>query len=268
MTGAAIPLEDVHGQRRRARALVARVASPAELSACTIDEAYALFGSTYAGTDRARFVRDLSEKQHVILLHDRETGALKGFSTVLLREIATARGPATLFFSGDTVVDRAYWGQKELQLAAARLLLSMKLRNPTRRLYWFLISKGYRTYLILANAFPRSIPRAGAAEEVELRGLLDTVARERFGDEYDATTGTIRHATPHEYVRDGVAPVTEAALRNGHVRYFVERNPNHAAGDELACLAVVRARDLLRAMARFLLRRASRAFAVPPSRAR
>ena len=262
MTGAAISLEEAHARRPKARALAARVASPAAISSSTIDEAYALFGSTYAGTDRARFVSDLLEKQHVILLHDRETGALKGFSTVLLREIATSRGPATLFFSGDTVVDRAYWGQKELQLAAARLLLTLKLRAPARPLYWFLISKGYRTYLILANAFPRSIPRAGIDEDGELRGLLDTVARERFGDDYDPATGTIRYTTPHEYVRDGIAPVTDLALRNRHVRYFVERNPNHAAGEELACLAVVRVRDLLRAMARFAFRRATRAVGV------
>ena len=259
MTGAAISLDEARSGTRRSRALVARIAVPTELSARTIDDAYALFGSTYAATNRTRFVRDLMEKQKVILLHDRETGALKGFSTVLLREIATTRGPATLFFSGDTVVDRAYWGQKELQLAVAKLLLTLKLRNPRRPLYWFLISKGYRTYLILANAFPRAIPRIGAREDGELKSLLDQVARERFGDEYDPATGIIRYATQHEYVRDGVAPITERALANRHVRFFVERNPNHATGEELACLAVVRVRDLVRAMVRSVARRTTRA---------
>jgi hypothetical protein len=258
MTGAAISLDDARKERHLARRLVARVVTPGALSPATIDEAYALFAAAYAGTDRSRFANDLAEKQRVILLHDRETGQLKGFSTVLLSEIATSRGPATLVFSGDTVVDRAYWGQKELQLAVAALLLSLKLRQPRRPLYWFLISKGYRTYLILANAFPRSIPRDGAAEDAELRAMLDHVAGERFGDEYNAATGIIRHTVPQEYVRDGVAPVTAAALRNRHVRFFVDRNPSHGVGDELACLAVVRVRDLLIAMARFLVRRASR----------
>lgn len=267
MTGAAISIEEARRERRGARALVASVAVPAELGAGTIDEAFALFGSTYAATDRERFVRDLHEKQKVILLHDRETGALKGFSTVLLREISTSRGPATLFFSGDTVVDRAYWGQKELQLAVAKLLLTIKLQNPRRALYWFLISKGYRTYLILANAFPRSTPRAGTRDG-ELKTLLDQVARERFGDEYDPATGIIRYATPHEYVRDGVAPITARALENRHVRFFVERNPRHAAGDELACLAVVRVRDLLRAMVRFVARRTTRALGIASAAAR
>ena len=258
MTGAAISLDEARKERQPARRLVARVVTPSALLPATVDDAYALFAAAYAGTDRTRFATDLAEKQRVILLHDRETGELKGFSTVLLTEITTSRGPATLFFSGDTVVDRAYWGQKELQLAVARLLLSLKLRQPRRPLYWFLISKGYRTYLILANAFPRSIPRDGTAEDAELRAMLDHVAGERFGDEYDPATGIIRHTVPQEYVRDGVAPVTDAALRNRHVRFFVERNPSHGVGDELACLAVIRVRDLLIAMARFLLRRTLR----------
>jgi hypothetical protein len=258
MTGAAITLDEA-GKAGQHRALTARVVARADLSAATIDAAFALFASVYEGTDRARFVRDLGEKQWVVLLHDRESGALRGFSTVLLRDLVTSRGPAKMFFSGDTVVHPAYWGQKVLQLATARLLLSLKLREPRRPLYWFLISKGYRTYLLLANNFPRSIPRDATPEDRELRALLNEVAHERFGDAYDASTGVIRNCGAHEYVRTGVAPVSESALRSRHVRFFVEQNPDHAAGDELACLAVVRIRDLTRAMARFTVHRVLRA---------
>jgi len=265
MTGAAITLDEA-GKAGQARALTARVVARADLSASTIDDAYALFASVYEGTDRSRFVRDLNEKQWVILLHDRDSGALRGFSTVLLRDIATSRGTAKLFFSGDTVVHPAYWGQKVLQLATARLLLSLKLREPRRPLYWFLISKGYRTYLLLANNFPRSIPRVGAPEDRELRALLNQIARERFGDAYDASTGIIRNGGAHEYVRTGVAPISESVLRSQHVRFFVDRNPHHAAGDELACLAIVRARDLTRAMVRFTAHRALRAIGVSVNR--
>ena len=258
MTGAAITIDEARTRGQVARALRARIVAQRDLPAATVDEAYALFASVYEGTDRSRFVRDLSEKQWVVLLHDRESGALKGFSTILLRDIETPRGPARLFFSGDTVVSPAYWGQKALQLAVARLLLSLKLRQPSRIIYWFLISKGYRTYLILANTFPCSIPRAVVNEDGELRALLDRVATERFGDAYDSATGVIRNGGAHEYVRGGVAPISESALRNRHVRFFVDRNPHHASGDELACLALVRIRDLMRAMARYTGHRALR----------
>jgi hypothetical protein len=39
-------------------------------------------------------------------------------------------------------------------------------------------------------------------------------------------------------------------LVNPHVRFFVERNPGHADGEELACLAEIRLRDLARVAGR------------------
>src|SRR3954466_16002284 len=128
-----------------ARALVARALAVGDLDEATRDAAFLLFRAAYEGTSRERFEHDLAEKQHVILLHDRESGTLKGFSTVLVRQVMTERGPGTLVFSGDTVIDRNYWGQKQLQLAFARLLATLKLRAPLRPLRWFLLSKGYRT---------------------------------------------------------------------------------------------------------------------------
>jgi hypothetical protein len=259
MSGTSATLDRIARPAAPRRALVAHTITVAELDERTRDAAFHLFRAAYEGTSRERFERDLAEKQHVILLYDRESGALKGFSTVLVRQAWSPRGRATVVFSGDTVIDRAYWGQKQLQLAFARLLATLKVRAPMRPLYWFLISKGYRTYLLLANSFPRAVPRMGAPENPRLRAMLDSLAEERFGEQYDKEAGLVRYDTPHERVRDGVAPVTEAALANPHVCFFVARNPEHAAGVELACLADVRLRDLARAVVRIGWKRVARA---------
>lgn len=212
------------------------------LEPATRDAAFALFQQAYAGADRARFDGDLGEKQLIILLRDRATGALKGFSTVLL--YALPAGGGTVIYSGDTVIDREYWGQKQLQSAFARILLAHKARFPRRKLYWFLLSKGYRTYLLLANAFPRAVPRHDRGDSPDLRAILDALASARFGAQYDRHASVVRYASPHEHVRSGLAPVTPQHLENAHVRFFVSRNPGHERGDELACLAEVRWRDL------------------------
>lgn len=253
MTGTAISLPLAPSRPR----LVASVERVPALDAATRDAAYALFRAAYEGTERARFEEDLDEKQMVILLRDADDGSLRGFSTVLLLDIDGPDRPATVYFSGDTVIDPAYWGQKQLQLAAAKLLFRLKLERPGRPLYWFLISKGYRTYLILANAFPASCPRVDR-EDPELRSLLDRVASDRYGRQYDPATGIIRYDVAHEYVRQGVAPVTSEALANAHVRFFVRSNPDHERGDELACLARVRVLDLVRAALGFIVVRALR----------
>lgn len=252
-----IPLTQ-HTAVARRRSLVAQTVPAASLDARTLDAAFAVFRSAYENVSRARFEYDLQEKQHVILLRDRDTGALKGFSTVLVRAIESPHGPATVIFSGDTVIDREYWGQKQLQLAFLKLLFRTKLRAPRRPVYWFLLSKGYRTYLLLANAFPRSVPRVDRADDAGLRRILDRLATGRYGTEYDPANGVIRYATPHERVREGVAPVTTSLLENPHIRFFITRNPGHAEGVELACLADVRLRDLARAAVRFPMELARR----------
>ncbi|HEX8362634.1 MAG TPA: hypothetical protein VF613_21110 [Longimicrobium sp.] len=238
--------------------LVASTVRASELDAATRDAAFALFDALYEGGDRGRFERDLAEKHRVILLRERGTGVLRGFSTLHLRTLDDLPGRPTVVFSGDTVVDRACWGQKQLQAEWVRVMLRLKLRRPHRPLYWFLISKGYRTYLLLANAFPRAVPRHDRADLPRLREALDRVAAERFGDEYDPATSRIVYRTPHERVRDGVAPIDDALLRNRHVSYFVERNPGHARGEELACLAEVRLGDLLRVVGRVMWARRRR----------
>lgn len=231
---------------RRLRATVLPVAS---VGAGTRARAWNLFAAAYTGADRTRFERDFAAKQRVILLHDPADGSLQGFSTVAVTTLAG--GTATVVFSGDTVIAPAYWGSKVLQQAFAALLVREKLRHPGRPLYWFLISKGYKTYLMLARAFPRSVPRADHRRgDAELRRVLDVVAGDRFGAAYDADNGIIRHATPLEAVRAGLCPIDAELLADPDIAFFVQRNPGHVRGDELACLAKVRLRDAARQILR------------------
>lgn len=246
---------------RQARRLVARTVHRASLDQATIAEAFALFDAHYAGADRARFERDLSEKQLVILLHDETSNALKGFSTVLVQKAPDGL-PGTVVFSGDTVIDRNYWGQKQLQTAFARVLVAERLRSPTQPVYWFLISKGYRTYLLLANNFPISVPRTDRSDDSRLSAVLDCVASSRFGTQYEPATRIVRLEGAHDRVREGTAPITAELLENAHVRFFAERNPGHAGGDELACLARVRLRDVARAVFRIVLTRCARSLGI------
>ena len=259
MTGTALTArESAAGAVTRRRSLVASTVAVSSLDHRTIHEAYALFERAYEGADRARFLSDLAEKQLVILLRDRDSGILRGFSTVLLQELPGKR-PTVVVFSGDTVIDREYWGQKQLQIAFATLLVRLKLQSPRRRVYWFLISKGYRTYLLLANAFTRAVPRYDKPDDAELLVHLDALASARYGNQYDRASGVIRYDTAHERVREGLAPITTRHLRNPHVQFFIERNPGHVDGDELACLADVRLRDLARIGGRIALALGSRA---------
>jgi hypothetical protein len=92
-----------------------------------------------------------SEKDAVILMRDSVENRIQGFSTIL--DVRMKIGGKTVVgaFSGDTIIERSYWGQGILGKAFLSYMLKQKLKNPFRTFYWFLISKGYKTYLLMAN---------------------------------------------------------------------------------------------------------------------
>lgn len=218
------------------------------LDRTTIDAAFALFDSLYAGADRNRFEDDLFDKQLVILLRDAADDTLRGFSTVHISEVIHGRRRARLVYSGDTAIHPAYWGQKRLQRAFSMILVREKIRHPTRPLLWFLISKGYKTYLLMVRHFPHSVPRVDRKADHRLTVTLHAVARGRFGNAYDPSTGVVSYHLAKERVRRNVAPIDRPLLTNPHVAFFAARNPGHERGDELACLARIRPIDPFRTM--------------------
>jgi hypothetical protein len=211
----------------------------AELTRRDRDAMFALFTTYFATTDRVTFERDLAEKEWVILLCG-DDGGIEGFSTLM----RVQAGDATVFFSGDTIVARHRWGTFDLPRMWGRHVFAEAGDNA----YWFLICSGYRTYRFLPLFFRTFFPR-----DAGMKPLLDRVAATKFGNAYDSRTGVIRLATPAP-LREGVS---DPGLRknNPHVRFFIEANPGHADGDELACLVRIDVDNLTPAGLRMIGRR-------------
>ena len=209
---------------------------------------YALYARHYDAADRWRFEGDLDDKQYAVLLHD-EAGALQGFSTLAEYERDFGGRSIGVLFSGDTVVDAEHWGQQALAFAWLRLAGTRKMEAPQRPLYWFLISKGHRTYRFL-TAFAHTFwPARDRATPAGTQALMHELAQERFGAAYNRTTGLIRFAESHGHLRSAYANVSDAHRRRPDVDYFLARNPGYVNGDELVCLCELAA-DNLRPLAR------------------
>ncbi len=112
-----------------------------------IEQMYRLMETHYEGVRRERFRADLLEKDRVILLQDPQ-GNVRGFSTLRCYPftLATARESVRIIFSGDTIIDRRHWGHQALAFAWIWWAGREKAQFPEVPLYWFLISKGPRTY--------------------------------------------------------------------------------------------------------------------------
>lgn len=195
----------------------------------------------YENVDAARFAEDLDAKHHVIMLLD-GAGTLQGFSTIRMATETLGGRPVDVLFSGDTVIHPDHWGAKALQRGFIAFALAHKLRHPRRRLFWLLLSKGYKTYLLLTNNFPSAFPRVDVTPPAQLRALRDRIACAWWGHEYDPATELLRFTVPRDHVRTAVAALDPAARRHADVAYFLDKNPRWAQGDELVCLAEI---DLL-----------------------
>lgn len=207
-----------------------------ELDGADRDAMFALMQRHYANVRREVFERDLDEKRWVIQVRESGRGTLRGFSTQTLVSLPSAGRPIRALFSGDTVVDRRFWGDRALVQLWGQLALRL-IDRYGGELYWFLLSKGYRTYRFLPLFFHEFYPRHDRRSPAELRERLDALAEAKFGAAYDRERGVLP-AGPAQYrLRAGLGEIRHARLADPHVRFFAERNPGHPRGDELCCLA-------------------------------
>ena len=214
--------------------LTGHVVRRQDLDRRTHDEMFRLLSGHFSGADRAVFEADLAEKQCALLLED-EAGRLRGFSTMAVYLTEATGRPASVVYSGDTIVERACWGSATLPRTWIRAVRELVPADGPRDVYWLLLTSGYRTYRFLPVFFRAFYPRHDGDDADGLAPALDALARERFGERYDAADGVVRLAAPQVLVDDLLALPAGRTL-DPHVAYFLTRNRGHVRGDELACL--------------------------------
>ena len=216
--------------------LVGHVSSVVDLGSTTVDALYRLFARHYDCVDASPFRADLHEKTWVLLLQDVASSNVVGFSTMTLIEACVEGERFKALFSGDTVIDRAYWGSQELVRTWCRFVAQLKRQYP-EKLYWFLISKGYRTYLFLPLYFWNFYPRYDRPIPPLEQQLLNLLAATRFPHDFNPMTGIVEFKESHGHLKPEFAAIEPHQLRNPHVKFFLERNPGYVRGHELICLA-------------------------------
>lgn len=202
-----------------------------------IDRMYELFSEYYANHTLQTFEHDLFEKNHVILLRDKKNGSLQGFSTLLRVPLKKAGKSVLGVYSGDTVINKEYWGSGALGIEFLKYLWKLKIKKPGTPVYWFLISKGYKTYLLMANNFCTHYPRFDLETPPEYKTLMNEFYSSRFKDNYSAETGLIHYKGKACALKEHVADVTPQLLEDPKVAFFQKTNPHWSEGDELACIA-------------------------------
>ncbi len=217
--------------------LIGRLVPAADVTPRERDVMFALMDRHYSQVSRSAFETDLEEKDWVIQVLDPQTEAICGFSTQMLFDVEVAGRPIKVLFSGDTIVAREHWGDNALSHVWGRLAMSLIDTYGGCELYWFLISKGYKTYRFLPVFFREFYPRHDAPTPAEAREVIHALGRARYPTAYDPAAGLIRTGPGKDRLREGVADITPERLHDPHVRFFVQQNPGHKEGEELCCIA-------------------------------
>jgi hypothetical protein len=199
---------------------------------------FALYNRYFENSTPEVFFEHLSHKDAIFILSDARSGEPIGFSTQKLLRAEVDGVPIVAIFSGDTIIDRSYWGQQELVKSFSHACGRLAARKPRQaRFYWFLISKGYKTYRFLPVFFRSYDPCWSRPFSPGEKRVLDALATGLYPREYNPSTGLITFTKRIGNLRYGVGDVTPSRLRDRAVRFFAERNPEHMKGVELACLA-------------------------------
>ena len=212
------------------------------------DALFHLMTRHYDNMDRVKFDSDLDEKDGLIILED-EAGEVRGFSTYQLFSTVYDDRRITVLFSGDTVIERTSWGDTTLFRAFGKLLCR-SMRESTD-LYWFLITKGVRTYQMLPLFFRSFYPSVDAMTPVHITGLIRHLSQLKFPRHFDTESGIIRTGTYR--LKEEMADIPANKRMNRHVRFFLEKNPGWRDGDELACLTELNRANMRSRALRFVV---------------
>ena len=213
---------------------------------------YELMQECYENTHWSKFEEDLDAKDSIILVHDPDGDRLVGFSTQVLLETEVGSRRVHALFSGDTVVQPAYWGDPALAHEWGQLALGLIDQNPFRDLYWFLTSKGFRTYRYLPLFFRTYYPNTSEETPQEVTNVIDALGHMVGGNRYDQASHIIRATHDKDFVRKSYSDPGNRKAKDTHVHFFLERNPGFTHGDELCCLAPLSRENFTRAAFRVI----------------
>jgi hypothetical protein len=226
-----------------------RLVPHAELTPAQKGEMFQLMALHFDGVTPEQFARDLAEKNLALLLEHQ--GTLVGFSTLLAYATMIEKKPVNVIYSGDTIVTPAAWGTTALPRAWVAGVEALRATLPPGRCFWLLLTSGFRTYRFLPVFWREFFPRFDAVTPPDTLRLLNQLALERFGAEFDPGAGIVRFAHPQR-LRPGLKEIPPCRGNDPHVTFFISNNPGHGNGDELVCLAELCPENLTRAGCRMM----------------
>jgi hypothetical protein len=235
--------------------LCASVTDVCQLRLGDRDAMYQLMERSYVNMRRDRFDADLDAKRWVILVRLPDSRLIVGFSTQVMLKVHVGGVRIHALYSGDTVVDRIHWGDPALASAWGNFALQLADEYSHQPLFWFLTSKGFRTYRYLPLFFRSYYPHPEMPTSSRERALVDAFGQCVANEMYNPISQIICNPGGKDFVKPDFSEPGRRRNSDRHVQFFVDRNPGYVRGDELCCLAPLTRENFTRAAYRVIAAR-------------
>ena len=224
-----------------------------DLSEIDIQEMFDLMNSNYFQMDFKCFKEDLNLKDWVCLLRN-NLKSIKGFTTAAYNPPSCQSADYNVFFSGDTIIDPQYWGSQEIVKGFCYIAGMFKSFDPQKPLYWFLISKGHRTYEYLPLFFKNYIPRLDSDKTHPYVEILNNIATQMYPEKWDPETGLVKPLHETGFLNSDLTQVDSSRSKtNLHIQFFYKQNPYFSMGYELACLTELCQENMHKRIVRYMV---------------
>ena len=217
-----------------------------------IERMYFLMSEHYDCVTRELFLNDLANKQWVGLLKD-DGDQIQGFTTFIINPKNCNAPSYNIVFSGDTIIARDYWGTSELVRGTAYTFGQMVAMNPKKKLYWYLMSKGHRTYMYLPLFFRHFYPSYDPQRHVDLFDITDQCSKILYSDAWYAARGIVAFKEKHGQLKAELAQGAWQKRFHPHVQFFLEKNSGFDQGDELICITELHPDNALGIVRQYML---------------
>jgi hypothetical protein len=207
---------------------------------------YDLMQAHYDHVTPEMFYFDLSNKQYIGLIED-EDESLQGFTTYVIDPKACCGKTYHIIFSGDTIIHRDHWGSQIMMKGWCFTIGRLVASDNSKPWFWYLMSKGHRTYMYLPLFFKSYYPSLIKSEDDEiLANIANEVSFCLYGADWKPESGLIKFKEHHGELNTDLAEDSFKKAKSSHVRFFLEKNPDFAKGDELVCIAQLHPDNLIR----------------------
>lgn len=217
-----------------------------------IKQMYELYAAFYENTSLDIFLSDLSKKSGVILVSRKSDDRIVGFSTQTFFDLKVDGKRVRGIFSGDTIIEPAYWGNNALANTFYRRLIIERIKRPFVPFYWFLISKGYKTYLLMTNNFYNYYPKVDGNRgdrNARYHNITEAYCQQLFPEAFDQQRMLLDFGDSYVRLKGDVAEITpELKAANPHIAFFEKVNPDWRRGTEVPCLAACDYESLFRSI--------------------